>query len=297
MYGQQDVLPPVRDPAERADPHPVYQALMAQRVARNFSRDEVRTRVIPAYMGLIKQIDDQLGVLFRFLDERGLSGNTMIVYTSDHGDYLGDHWLGEKDFFHDCTVKVPLIVADPSPAADATRGTASDALIEAIDLVPSFVEYCGGTPLPHVIEGRSLLPLLHGAAPKDWRRITFSEYDYSMLDARLTLNQPIPDCRLFMAFDGRWKYVHATGFRPLLFDLTTDPGELRDLGAAPDLAGERERLHDALLDWALRDHNRITTSDTQIAGYAGGQQLRSGIIIGYWDEAELQAERARLGIG
>jgi arylsulfatase A-like enzyme len=81
--------------------------------------------VIPAYMGLIKQIDDQLGVLFRFLDERGLTANTMIVFTSDHGDYLGDHWLGEKDFFHDCTVKVPLIVADPSPAADATRGTAS----------------------------------------------------------------------------------------------------------------------------------------------------------------------------
>ena len=165
MYGRQDVIAPVRDAAERADPHPVYGALMAQRVARNFSRDEVRDRVIPAYMGLIKQIDDRLGRLFRFLDERGLSGNTMIVFTSDHGDYLGDHWLGEKDFFHDCTVKVPLIVADPSPEADATRGTASDALVEAIDLVPSFVEYCGGTPLPNVIEGRSLLPLLRGGTP------------------------------------------------------------------------------------------------------------------------------------
>ena len=85
------------------------------------TRDEVRARVIPAYMGLIKQIDDQLGVLFRFLDERGLSANTMIVFTSDHGDYLGDHWLGEKDFFHDCTVKVPLIVADPSPDASTNH--------------------------------------------------------------------------------------------------------------------------------------------------------------------------------
>ena len=101
--------------------------------------------MIPAYMGLVKQIDDQLGVLFRVLDERGLSANTMIVFTSDHGDYLGDHWLGEKDFFHDCTVKVPMIVVDPSREADATRGTASDALVEAIDLVPSFVDYCGGT--------------------------------------------------------------------------------------------------------------------------------------------------------
>ena len=66
MYGRQDNVPPVRAAAERADPHPVYGALMALRVSRNFSRDEVRARVIPAYMGLIKQIDDQLGVLFRF---------------------------------------------------------------------------------------------------------------------------------------------------------------------------------------------------------------------------------------
>ncbi len=154
MYGRHDIVAPVRADAERAEPHPVYDAMTRLRVSQNFSRDEVRDRVIPAYMGLIKQIDDQLGVLFRFLDERGLSGNTLIVFTSDHGDYLGDHWRsGEKDFFHDCTVKVPLIVADPSPEADATRGTASEALVEAVDLVPSFVEYCGGVTRPHVVRG------------------------------------------------------------------------------------------------------------------------------------------------
>ncbi len=296
MYGLQDVVAPVRDAAERTDPHPVYRALMQMRVSRNFSRDEVRARVIPAYMGLIKQIDDQLGHLFRFLDERGLTSNTLIVFTSDHGDYLGDHWLGEKDFFHDCTVKVPLIVVDPSPEADVTRGTASDALVEAIDLVPSFVEYCGGTPLPNVIEGRSLLPLLRGEGPVNWRRVIFSEYDYSMLEARLILSQPIRDCRLFMVFDGRWKYIHAIGFRPLLFDLQIDPGELRDLGADPRFASERARLKEALLDWALEDHNRITMPDERIAGYATGRQLRTGIVIGYWNEAELDAERRRLGI-
>jgi hypothetical protein len=83
----------------------------------------------------------------------------------------------------------------------------------------------------------------------------------------------------------------------LLFDLQSDPGELRDLGADPRFADERARLREALLDWALTDHNRITTTDARIDGYAKGQQLRSGIIIGYWDEAELEAERARLGIG
>ena len=296
MYGRQDVVAAVRAEAERADPHPVYGALMAQRVARNFSRDEVRDRVIPAYMGLVKQIDDWLGRLFGFLDERGLLANTMIVFTSDHGDYLGDHWLGEKDFFHDCTVKVPLIVADPSPEADATRGSASDALIEAIDLVPSFIEFCGGTAQPNVVEGRSLLPLLYAAKPPAWRRTIFSEYDYSMLEARLTLNQPIRDCRLYMAFDGRWKYIHATGFRPLLFDLASDPRELTDLGGDPAYADQCARMREVLLDWALADHNRITTPDARIDAYARGQQLRSGILIGYWDEAELAAARALLEI-
>ena len=65
----------------------------------------MRERVIPAYMGLIKQIDDQLGRLFAFLEERGLMENTMIVFTSDHGDYLGDHWMGEKDLFHELSVR------------------------------------------------------------------------------------------------------------------------------------------------------------------------------------------------
>ena len=230
VHGSGDVLPAVRAAEERADPHPVYAALMAMRAARNFSRDEVRARVIPAYMGLIKQIDDQLGVLFRFLDERQLTERTMIVFTSDHGDYLGDHWLGEKDFFHDCAVKVPLIVVDPRPYADAARGTASDALVEAIDLVPTFVEYFGGEAKPHVLEGRSLTPLLRGEAPARWRQHIFSEYDYAMLEARLTLNQPIGDCRLFMVFDGHWKYVHATGFRPMLFDLATRPAGISRSG-------------------------------------------------------------------
>ena len=80
---------------------------------------------MPAYMGLIKQIDDQMGVLFRFLDERGLMDKTMIVFTSDHGDYLGDHWMGEKDLFHEPRVRVPLIIYDPDSARrrHARQGT------------------------------------------------------------------------------------------------------------------------------------------------------------------------------
>ncbi len=295
LYGAADVLPAVRSEVERADPHPVYRAFMDMRPSRSFAREEVRARVIPAYMGLIKQIDDQLGMLFGFLADRGLTNSTMVVFTSDHGDYLGDHWMGEKDLFHECAAKIPLIIADPSPAANATRGTVSDALVEAIDLAPTFLDYFGGRALPHVMEGVSLMGLLRGEQSPGWRGCVFSEYDYSMQEARLLLGQPIRDCRLFMVFDGRWKYIHAPGFRPMLYDLQTDPKEFVDLGADPAYEDVRGRLRGALLDWALRDHNRITMSDDRIAPYAGKQQLKSGILIGYWDETELAEARAPQG--
>lgn len=288
LYGPQHILPPVRHERERQDPQPVYGAFMQSRVARNFSRDAVRQRVIPAYMGLIKQIDDQIGVLLEFLTRRGLLDSTMLVFTSDHGDYLGDHWLGEKDLFHDCSARVPLIVVDPSAAADATRGTACDALVEAIDLAPTFVEAFGGTPAPHMLEGRSLRPLLHGAGQGTWRRYAFSEYDYAPMPARRILGTPVNNSRLFMVFDGRWKYVHAPGFRPMLFDLATDPQELRDLGGDPEHAADCARLKAALLDWALRDHARITVSDARVAAYGEAAQLKAGIVIGFWDEGELE---------
>ena len=291
MFRQADIVAPIRSEHERHDPHPVYGAFMAARVSRAFSRDDVRDRVIPAYMGLIKQIDDQIGVLMRFLAERGLLETTMIAFTSDHGDYLGDHWLGEKDLFHDCSAKVPLIVVDPSPEADATRGTASDMLVEAIDLAPSFIRYFGGEPKPHIVEGRPLQPLLHAAPVADWRRYVFSEYDYGTMPARWTLGTPVDASRLFMVFDGRWKYIHAVGFRPMLYDLDSDPQELQDRGTDPSCAAECARLKDALLAWSLRDHTRITTPNAKIAAYSEASQLKSGIVIGFWDQAEVDAAR------
>jgi arylsulfatase A-like enzyme len=94
MYGPGDMLPAIRSERERQNPHPVFAAYMDMRYSKNMARDEARAKVIPTYMGLITQIDDQMGVLMRFLEERGLTDTTMIVFTSDHGDYLGDHWMG-----------------------------------------------------------------------------------------------------------------------------------------------------------------------------------------------------------
>jgi arylsulfatase A-like enzyme len=186
-------------------------------------------------------------------------------------------------------------VIDPSDKADATRGTVCDALVEAIDLAPTFVSYFGGKPADHILEGRSLLPLLHGETPGNWRKVIFSEYDYSMQDVRLKLNQPIEQCRLFMVFDGRWKYIHASGFRPMLYDLQSDPQEFSDRGGDPGCADVIARLQADLFDWALHPKNHITTSNEKIAGYADNQlQVKGGILIGIWDEAELAAIRQKI---
>ena len=298
MYKGTPIPPPVRSDAERAGAHPVFRAFMDMRVSENFARPEVRETVIPAYMGLIKQIDDQLGRLFAFMEAEGIADTTLIVFTSDHGDYLGDHWMGEKDLFHEVSVKVPLIVYDPSPEADGTRGQVCDRLVEQIDLAPTFLEFFGGTVPAYILEGRSLAPLLRGETVACWRDYAFSEYDYAMQEPRVTLAQPLRECRLFMVADARYKLMHAVGYRPMLFDLEADPDELVDLGADPALAPVRARLSEALVHWSLTGHNAITMPESRIAGYAdSGMQLRGGIIIGYWDEAELAAERARLGIG
>jgi arylsulfatase A-like enzyme len=242
-------------------------------------------------MGLIRQIDDQLGLLFGFMEERGLLRNTLIVFTSDHGDYLGDHWLGEKDLFHDPSAKIPLVLCDPSPEADNTRGTTCDALVEGIDLVPTFLEKLGADwrAQSHRLEGRSLVPFLHGGAPAEWRRCVFSEYDYSMLPVAAQLGVAPRDARLFMVADTRWKYVHAPGFRPMLFDLMNDPQELSDLGADSGYADERDRLAAELAQWGLRLSQRTTRSDAEIAA-ARGKSQRKGILVGVWDESELPDE-------
>ncbi|MDT0512747.1 MULTISPECIES: alkaline phosphatase family protein [unclassified Halomonas] len=283
MYGQKDILPAVRSEQEREQPHPVLEAFMNHPESLEFSRVEVRERVIPAYMGLISQLDDHIGRLMAFLEERGQLDNTLIVFTSDHGDYLGDHWLGEKEMFHEPSSRIPMIVVDPSPQADATRGTVSDRLVEAIDLVPTFIDYGGGDSRAHdhVLEGYSLQPLLRGEEISRWRTHAFSEADFAWRPARLTLSLAPDQARAFMVTDGRWKYVHYEHHRPQLFDLKSDPDELHDL------AGERrhdetlQSLQDALGDWARKRNSRITVSNQRVCEQTGMAHKR-GYLFGVW---------------
>ena len=289
MYGAADVQPVVRSELERQDPHPVYRAFMENRIGRAFSRDEVRGAVIPAYMGLIKQCDDQLGKLLDFLEESGRMKDTMIVLTSDHGDYLGDHWLGEKDLFHEQSVKVPLIVCDPRSAADGTRGTVNDELVETIDLAATFIEVAGGAVPDHIVEGRSLLPFLRGETPAEWRDYAVSEYDYSMTPMAKELDVSPEKARLFMIADKKWKFMHAPGFRPMLFDLVADPQELRDVGSDPEFTSIVTMMETRLQEWATRPSQRTTVPKDRIVAMRAGKPA-TGVLIGVYEADEISGE-------
>ncbi len=282
MFSSEDIQAVVCSDQERENPHPVYQAFMQQEYSESYSREDVRDTVIPVYMGLIKQIDDYLGRLFDFMETRELFKNTMIVFTADHGDYLGDHWLGEKDLFHDVSAKLPMIVFDPRAEADSNRGSQCEAFVESVDILPSFIEFAGGEFCRERLEGRSLSPLLHKNEPEDWRDYTISEIDYSDRGARSLLGLEPYQCRAIMVRNKRWKYICHQEFLPQLFDMEKDPDELVDLGANPEYKAVCNDMRGLVLQWrnSLKRRTGLSYDDAEKLGPE--QDEAHGIIIGRW---------------
>ena len=146
--------------------------------------DERERRQLRAtYYGAQREVDDQLGRLFAFLDGQGLSASTLVVLTSDHGDMAGDHWLVEKCGYWDENFHVPLIVRDPSSPADATRGLVVDEPTESVDVTPTVLDWLG-LDVPLQVDGWPLTPFLRrSAAPEHWR--TAAHWEWDMRHAQL----------------------------------------------------------------------------------------------------------------
>jgi len=264
LYGEETILPPVRHAGELNDAHPVVAAYRSTHDACiNFARDDVWRTVRPAYQGLVTQVDQHLGRIWRFLEATGRWKDTLVVLTSDHGDFLGDHWLGDKELLYDTVVRVPMIVFDPHSAADATRGTVDERLVEAIDVAPTALESLGLTVPWHKMEGRSLLALTRGGVTT-WRDAVFSELDYGMRAARRTLGRDPSACRAWMVRTHHWKYVEWQDFPPQLFDLVNDPDELNDRGQDPALDPLRRELRARLWEWHSRLKRRTTFTDSEV---------------------------------
>ena len=156
------------------------------------------------------------------------------------------------------------------------------ALVEAIDLAPTFLDALGLPSAPEWLEGRSLQGLLHRGAEPPWREAVFSENSYAFRDrVRLPLGREVDECLMTMVRTERWKYVHYAGLRPQLFDLLNDPDEYRDLGASADHAAVREQMAARLFDW-LRARKRFPTISHDDIAQWNRRELETGIKIGFW---------------
>jgi arylsulfatase A-like enzyme len=280
LFGRDDVPAPVRSEVERGDDaNPIFRGFQQHPESVTFSKDEPRNNVIPAYMGLIRQLDDHIGRLMAGLEAAGRRDDTLIIFTADHGDYLGDHWQGEKEFMYEQGVRVPMIVVDPSP--QARRGVSSDALVQAVDVVPTILEALGVAVPTHLIEGESMVGLLHGTT--DWpREAAVAELDFAIYPTARKLGLQPREARMVMVRTDRWKLVHfGEQFPPQLFDLRNDPHELVDLGRDPGHEPVRREMYGRLIEWMRARRNRIGMTDEAVR-LRPDPAAAGGVTIGRW---------------
>jgi arylsulfatase A-like enzyme len=199
------------------------------------------------YNGLVETVDREIGTVLDALARRDVP--PMTVFSADHGDLGGAHGLPYKGpAMYEELVRIPLVISWPG----RIRAARSDALVSLIDVLPTLCDLAG-LPVPKDIDGLSLRAVLEQRAPQV-REIVFGEY-YGKQSWRVPIR---------MVRTARWKYVRYLGYGEELYDLSSDPGELRNLARDTGAAPERGRLARELDNWIRRTADpfpRLTTTD------------------------------------
>ncbi len=202
------------------------------------------------YFRCISAVDDNLGRLLEALDELGLADDTVVVFTSDNGYYLGEHGLGDKRSAYEESIRIPLLIRYPRLFP---KGKAMDEMVLNVDLAPTFVELAG-VKVPAQMQGRSWLPLLTGKAT-DWRKSFLAEY---FLEAGMpntpTLAAVRTDTAKLIKYHGHDEWTE-------LFDLAEDPYETKNLAADPAYA-------DLLASMNAEFDRQVRLTEYQIPPYA-----------------------------
>lgn len=204
---------------------------------RRFATDEMFQKTARDYYRLVTGVDREVGRIVDVLQQRGFATNTVIIFTSDNGFFLGERGLADKWFMYEESIRVPLIVFDPQRRRGRERTV--DALTLNIDFAPTLLEYAG-EPISEGMQGRSILPFMRDVRPRDWRTEFFYEHH--------TLPKIIP------ASEGvrteRWKYLRWL-HEPVveeLYDLARDPQETKNLATDRSQA---ERLRTLRAEWSM----------------------------------------------
>jgi choline-sulfatase len=250
---------------------PMHPAMVDFRQSFQFDEPyeeaEVR-RASAAYFGLCSFLDDNIGRILQTLQETGLAANTRIIYTSDHGEDLGNRGLWGKFTMYEESAGIPLMMAGP----DIPPGQVCSTPVSLIDCFPTLTEWVGATPHPDDAEllGCSLSTTASGTSPN---RMVLSEYH--AVGSRTAS---------FMIRHGSYKYVHYAAYPPQLFDLATDPDETCDL--ASDAAYHKvltacEARLRALVDPEAVDALAKQDQAQKVAAYGGEAAVRHRGSFGY----------------
>lgn len=205
-------------------------------------------RYMQDYLATVQSVDDSVGRVLAQLDRLGLARNTMVVYTSDQGFFLGDHGMFDKRFMYEESIRMPFLVRWPAGIA---AGTKSDALALNIDFAPTFLEVAG-LPASREMQGRSLLPLLRGRAPGDWRSSMYYRYYHDPGDHNTRAHYGVRTQThklIYFWKKDQWE----------LFDLVRDPYELHNLYGQPGQDALTASLKSELarLKRELRDDDQL----------------------------------------
>ena len=203
-------------------------------------------RFLHDYLGCIKGVDDNVGRLLKYLDDTGLATNTIVIYSSDQGFFLGEHGWFDKRWIFQESARTPFLIRWPTVIKP---GSVSQELACNLDVAETFLQVAG-LPVPGRMQGRSLVPLLQGAAPADWRTAFYYHYYEFPADHRVRPHYGV--------ITDRYTLVHfykPTGLRKEqielgaipndyweLFDRETDPGEMRSVFGDPAYAGVQTNL-------------------------------------------------------
>lgn len=176
-------------------------------------------RYMRDYAKVVKSLDDNVGRVLDYLKEKGLDRNTLVVYTSDQGFYMGEHGWFDKRFMYEESMRTPLVMM--LPECFSRKGDITE-LVQNIDFAPTFLEIAG-VEVPEDIHGESLLPLLEGESPEDWRESLY--YHFYEYPAEHMVK------RHFGVRTDRYKLIHFYNDKDFweLYDLQADPSEMHDL--------------------------------------------------------------------
>ena len=215
-------------------------------------------RYMQDYLACVQSVDDNVGRVMDWLDATGLRDNTIVIYTSDQGFFLGEHGMYDKRFMYEESLRMPFLVRWP---AAIKPGSTSSAIGINCDFAPTFLD-AAGAPVPADMQGRSLLPVLKGSTPRNWRHSMYYRYYHDPGDHNTRAHYGVrTDTHKLIYFWNKDQWE--------CYDLVADPQEMRNIYADPKAQKMVAQLKQELsrLRKELKDDDRYANEQPKESSY------------------------------